>query len=225
LDSNIEVGVQFAGEGVTKLISWFDAFWKKATSLDLPKLSNLEYETEALRRAYAALRRKVGAMQPLSNEAAPSVRSPSKLRDVLKNGSNIFVCNTNRRNSPGGENEDQMRASHFATAWTQFVHPSHMKRVEPGDTILMFAKGFGIIGVGRAKARVQVLPPGDPARIISGYPDEEEWRVPIDEWLAWADHEQDAYPWAMPNATFLDVSGEKYRELREGACEHFLRGT
>lgn len=225
LDSNIEVGLQFTGESVKELISWFDTFWKSAKGLDLPTLSELEKETDALRRAYAALRRKAGAKPSLPNEASPSVRLPSKLRVLLKNAPGFFVCNTNRRNCPSGDDEDLMRYTHFAAAWTQFDHPSHMERVKPGAAIFMFAKGVGIIGVGRAKSKCEVLPPGDSARITSRYEDDEEWRVPVDRWYAWAEHEEDAFPWKMPNATFLDVNADKYLPLREGIRQRFLRGS
>jgi hypothetical protein len=40
------------------------------------------------------------------------------------------------------------------------------------------------------------------------------------------ENDEDAYRrWTMPNASFLDVSGDNYRELREGVHEHFLRGS
>jgi hypothetical protein len=45
----------------------------------------------------------------------------------------------------------------------------------------------------------------------------------VEDWLAWAEDEEDAYPWKMPNASFLDVSGDSYRELRKAVRKHFLR--
>jgi hypothetical protein len=225
LNSNIEVGVHVTGTCVQELITWFDVFWKKANPLDLPKVSKWEKETEALRRAYAALRRKASAKPALPNEAMPSVRSPSELRDLAGNARGFFVCNTNRRHSPDGTDEALMRRSRYAAVWTEFNHRKHMERVGPGAAILMFAKGVGIIGVGRATGRHEVLPPGHPARITTGYRHEEEWRVPVDDWLAWAENEEDAYRWTMPNARFLDISGDKYRELCEAVFEHFLRDS
>jgi hypothetical protein len=76
--------------------------------------------------------------------------------------------------------------------------------------------------VGRAKGRHEVLQPGDPHRIRNDDGYHVEWRVPIDEWAAWAAREEDAYPWQMPHASFLDVRGDNCRELRKGVRRRFL---
>jgi hypothetical protein len=222
LDSNIEVGVHITGPNVQELIDWFDAFWKKADSLDLSDLSKWEKETAALRRAYADLRRKARAMPRLPKEAMPSVRSPPRLRDLTENARSFFVCNTNRRHSPDKKDENLMRRTKYAITWTQFKHPEHMKRVRRGDMIFMFAKGVGIIGIGRAKGRNEVLLPGHPARITADYARDEEWRVPVEDWLVWVDNDEEACPWKMPNASFLDVSKDVYRDMREKVRAHFL---
>lgn len=222
LDSNIEAGVQVTGNAVQELITWFDAFWKKANPLDLPKLSKWEKQTAALRRDYADLRTKASTKPALPNEAMPSVRSPSKLLNLAVNAPRFFVCNTNRRHSPDGEDERLMRRSHYAVVWTDFKYRRHIERVSAGDAVFMFAKGVGIIGVGRARGRHQVLAPGDPARITTVYSDQQEWRVPVDDWLAWAENDEEAFGWKMPNASFLDVTKDAYRELREGVCKHFV---
>ncbi|MGH7168994.1 MAG: hypothetical protein ACRELG_01785 [Gemmataceae bacterium] len=116
-----------------------------------------------------------------------------------------------------------MRRTHYAAVWTDFKYPTHMERVDKGDAIFMFAKGAGIIGVGRAKKATEVLPPGDPDRITSDFAYDAEWRVPVAEWLAWVENDAEAYPWKMPNASFLDISGDEYCQLREGVRQHFLR--
>lgn len=94
-----------------------------------------------------------------------------------------------------------------------------MDKVEQGDTMFMFAKGVGIIGIGCAKAPREVLEKGNPDRIEDW--DTPEWRVPVD-WLAWVEDDSDSFPWHGPNATFFDVSGDKYRGLRDDVRKHFL---
>lgn len=223
LDSNIEVGVQLTGTIVRQLADWFDAFWKSASRIDLRELSEWEQETAALRLAYASLRKEVGGRPRRRSEAIPQVRSQAKFRNLLQRAPRFFVCNTNRRHSPDGTDEELMLHSHYAAVWTDFKYPTHMERVDKGDAIFMFAKGAGIIGVGRAKAATEVLPPGYPGRITSDFEYDTEWRVPVEEWLAWVEDDAEAYPWIMPNASFLDISGDEYRQLREGVRRHFLR--
>jgi hypothetical protein len=222
LDKNIEVGVCLTGNQVQEVIAWFDAFWAKGKALDLPKLSQWEKETEALRRAYAALRKEAGEKPKLPNEARPSVASPTRFRDLMNNARRFFVCNTNRRYSPDGTDEALMRQTQYAAVWEDFNYPGHLERVRPGDAIFMFAKKVGIVGVGRANGHHQVLQPGDSERISTSYNRDAEWRVPVDDWLAWAEHDEDAYDWQMPNASFLDVSGDHYRQMREGIRGHYL---
>jgi hypothetical protein len=225
LDSNIEVGIRVTGSVVHALINWFDAFWSTAARIGLRELSRWEEETAALRQAYIALRRKAGAAPRRASETVPAIRSQSQFRALFKTAPSYFVCNTNRRHSPDGAHENLMQRTQYAAVWTDFKYPTHMQRVSKGDAIFMFAKGAGIIGVGRAKAGTEILPPDDPDRITSEFVEEEEWRVPVDDWLAWAEDDEDAYPWKMPNASFLDVSGNDYRKLREGISRHFLRGS
>jgi phosphatidylserine/phosphatidylglycerophosphate/cardiolipin synthase-like enzyme len=225
LDSNIEVGIRVTGSVVQMLANWFDTFWSSAARIDLRELSEWAEETAALRRAYTALRRRAGDVPRRRSEAVPIVRSESQFRKLFKTAPRVFVCNTNRRHSPDGADENLMRRTQYAAVWTEVKYPTHMRRVAKGDAIFMFAKGAGIIGVGLAKAGTEILPPGDPDRITSEFVNDEEWRVPVDDWLAWIENDAEAYPWKMPNASFLDVSGDDYRELREGVSRHFLRSS
>jgi hypothetical protein len=96
-----------------------------------------------------------------------------------------------------------------------------MRTVQKGDAILMFAKGQGIVGIGRAKEGPKVLAPKAPNRIRKR--DSNEWRVPVD-WLAWVENDADAAApwWNSPNASFFDVTGEKYSDLTDAVKRHFL---
>ena len=94
-----------------------------------------------------------------------------------------------------------------------------MEMVEPGNVIFMFAKGVGIIGIGKATGRCETLNARDPDR-VSNIHTTIEWRIPT-QWLAWTDA-NDAYPWKSPNCTFWDVSESQYEEFRSEVIAHFL---
>ena len=115
-----------------------------------------------------------------------------------------------------------MRQRKYAAAWETFAWPAHMQRVCKGDAVLMWAKGAGIVGVGRATAGCETLEAGDPGRVRSAaeHP-EREWRVPV-EWLAWVADSEACPCDEMGNCSFKDVSKEDYRELRIRVRVHFV---
>jgi hypothetical protein len=203
LDFNIEVGIQIGGENVQKLTTWFDEFWSKANQVNELQLSTLEEQVATLQQKYF------------------------KLRDLLENATRFFVCNTNRRQggrtSTGGYAiEQKMCTLGYATAWEKFKYPTHMMDVKSGDAIFLFAKGVGVIAVGRAKSKCEVLKPGAKNRMPnSPYQNDNEWRVPFDL-LDWRDDDKSAYRCKTGNYTFCNVTDEKYRGLREGIRKHFL---
>jgi hypothetical protein len=169
LTSNIEVGVELAGSAVQELIVWFDAFWTKAHPLDVMQVVEWQQQIDPLRREYRELRSKAGVALPnLPKGAPPSAESLEELRDLLnKKANRFFCCNSNRRQrarSPAGgyELEDRMHSRGFAAAWESFDFPKQMGKVERGDVILIFAKGAGIVGIGCATGKRQILEPGDP---------------------------------------------------------------
>lgn len=165
----------------------------------------------------------VVALLPVSITAPTPQSVPDTLRDLLDNASRFFICNTNRRGSPRIEGE--MRQRRYAAVWEDFNWPAHMQLVREGDAILMWAKGVGIIGIGRATAKHEILDASNPDRIRSSAEyAEREWRIPV-EWVVWVEHDREAYRCSMPNASFVDASGENYRKLREGVRRHFLRGS
>ena len=110
----------------------------------------------------------------------------------------------------------------FAAAWETFKYQKRMEQVEPGDGILMFAKGVGIISVGVAMANCETLPPDHPDRVrnFSYKENTTDWRDPV-KWLAWTD-EAGALPYKSPNFTFWDVTGKRYDEFRDEGKSHFL---
>jgi hypothetical protein len=122
-----------------------------------------------------------------------SLRKLLQLRDLLDNAPEFFVCNTNRKHSPDGTDENLMRRKKHAICWTSFRYPKRMEQVLPGDAIFMFAKGVGIIGVGRARGKCRALAPGRPGRFTRDFTNDEEWRVPVDDWVFWAESDEEAH--------------------------------
>jgi hypothetical protein len=112
-----------------------------------------------------------------------------------------------------------MHQNRRAVAWTTFVYPTHMERVQRDDLVFMFAKGVGLIGVGRATGPRRVPRVGHPDRIAneSGY--QEEWQVPV-VWLRW--EPDNPCVWDLyPNTTFLDISGRTWTDRLQNALRHF----
>jgi serine/threonine protein kinase len=141
------------------------------------------------------------------------------LRELLDKSPRFFLCNTNRRHSSV---EAAMRQRKYAAAWETFAWPKHMQRVREGDTIFMWGKGAGIIGIGRATGKHETKEANDPDRIRSTAEyAEREWRVPV-EWLIWVEDGNACPCDEMGNCSFKDVSKEDYRELRDRVRGHFL---
>ena len=113
-----------------------------------------------------------------------------------------------------------MRFCGYAAAWEEFAYPSHMEKVGGGEAILMYANGVGIIGIGRAMAKCEILKPGSPSRLL-GNEEATEWRIPV-EWLAGVQDER-ACRWtpAVPQ-TFMEVSKANFGDRRKAVREHFL---
>jgi hypothetical protein len=229
-DSNIEVGVEIDGDAVKEINQWFDQLWIIGSTLTIDELSDLQSRTATLRREYTKLKdRAKTTLKPPKQEELASVLTDS-LQNLFTTAQRFFICNTDRRQgertSTGGfVLEQEMYNRGLATAWETFKFPNHMQEVEPGDAILMFAKGVGIVGIGVATATCETLSPDDPDRVrnFSSEQNTAEWRVPV-KWLAWTD-EADAYPYKSPNFTFWNVTGADYDKFRDEVKSHFLRKT
>lgn len=227
LRNNIEVGVEITGAEVRELIAWYDQIWTHGKEITPQRLQELRRQTADLRRRFADLDKESKRREPLPTpEAAPN-QGERGVEALFAAAERFFVCNTDRKDgepSPGGGflREEMMAQRGFAAAWEDFRFPSRMREVRQGHAIFAYAKGAGIIGVGRAKGPCAQLQPGDRHRLHPGQ--SIEWRIPVD-WLDWRDDDH-ACPWPSYNATFWDVSGSKYAEPRENVRRHFsLTGT
>lgn len=219
---NIEAGVEVSRQEAEGLRTWFDKLWLKAEPLTLAQLAELREQTAELRRDYVALKRRAGEKLKLPKHSLPATELSDDLRDLFDSAERFFVCNTDRKHteltkSGGFLLEEAMHNRGFAAAWESFKFPKHMEEVKNGDAIFMFAKGVGIIGVGRALADCKTFQPGGRGMIQPG---EVEWRVPV-RWFEWRD-DQDAFPYKSPNFTFWNVTGPDYADLRDGVRQHFM---
>src|SRR3984885_12747639 len=208
LDNNLEVGVCLSGVATAQLVTWFDTLWDASEVLDSELAATWLLETQAEREQLSILKKSVKKQPALSTGKA------KKLQNLFEGTSQFFVCNTNRRNSVS--DEKTMHDQGYAAAWEKFNYPTHMDRVEAGDTICMYAKGEGIIGIGRAIGAAEKLESGAPNRLLPH--GERGGRKPT-EWLVWKADQP--FPWNSPNATFFDVSADEYESFREGLKSHF----
>lgn len=225
LDSNIEVGVKITGENASSMTAWFDRLWEIASPVTAEHLAELKHQTSKLRREFAQMKAKAKSMMPPLSISETKSQLTDSLHHFFATATRFFVCNTDRsegsRTETGGYLlEEEMHSRGFAAAWEDFKHPSHMKLVEKGSAIFMFAKKVGIIGVGVATGPCEMLTSSQAGRLTLAHTGV-EWRIPI-RWLAWTDADG-AYRWNKAlNATFWDVSGSQYDGFRDGVMLHFL---
>jgi len=227
-NSNLEVGVEVRGENLSKLASWFDKLWQIAFPLTAEYLIELQRKTAALRREFVKFKKQSQSELVVAEKQQADGRLMDSLQNLFETAPRFFVCNTNRRYSEqtatgGYAIEQEMYSRRLATAWETFKFQRHMQLVEPGDGVFMFAKGVGIIGIGVATARCEILPSTGPNRlwIYEAGDNTPEWRVPTN-WLAWKD-DADACPYpAAPNFTFWNVTEIQYDDFRESVKSHFL---
>ncbi|MCC6150614.1 MAG: DUF3883 domain-containing protein [Planctomycetes bacterium] len=149
---------------------------------------------------------------------------------------NFYWCNTNRTFSQkewGDElyTEQLMREKSCAMAWGQFEHRSTMKKVRRGDLVLMFARGVGLIGIGKALGGRQVASFGKAQFIDRAKNKKErmdEWRIPV-KWLAWEGKGQRPLSWkefSQSKGTpfqpaFLWLNPKKWESAIQRALAHF----
>ena len=229
LTSNVEVGVVIQGEPLKTLAAWYEALWRRRAEPVTEKLiARLRHETATLRREFRVLQERLRKESAVSFRPLPSKRAlvepPTVLEALFVSAKRIFICNTNRRDRKYTSTgsflfEELMHKQSFAAAWEAFDYSKRMEEVKKGDAILMFAKGVGIIGIGKATGPCETLRPGELSRLYAS--EYTEWRVPV-TWLVWCD-EEDAFPWSeSPNKTFFDASGESYGDFRRNLRNHFL---
>jgi hypothetical protein len=224
MESNLEVGVKVSGQGVKELNDWYEQLWHGAERLNMKKLAALSDQVSSLRREYSKLR--ADAAKRFEIPRQKPKRFASSLVQAMNEGKKFYLVNTNRRydyrTETGGYGmEESMLDQGLAVVWESFNFPGHMSAVQPGNVILAFAKKIGIVAVGVAKSGCEIISGESDKRIrpFKEYP-YPEWRVPT-HWIVRVD-DVGALPYRdAPNASFIDVSGDQYSELRESVVDHF----
>jgi len=224
-DRNFEVGVEVDGPEAQVLAQWFDGLWEEADALGAGRLEELDRLCRDLRQKHLRFVKKA-RKKVTAATAAWSAGKAADRCEPLHTAGRFFVCNTDRKQGDRTEDgsyllEKEMHDRGYACAWETFKFPGHMKRVQEGDAIFMYAKSVGIIAVGMASAGCETLGPRAANRIRS-IPDEDnstEWRIPV-RWLVWC-KDSSAHRYMAPNFTFWDVSGKPYTALRSDLLKHF----
>jgi hypothetical protein len=139
-----------------------------------------------------------------------------------------FVCATNRRNFGinGTDLETLMRVKCCAAIWeyppetqTKVKYLVHMKRVDVGSLIFMFASGLGVIGVGRATGGpIGPISPGAHSRLRGTDWSAAEWQVPV-EWLYW--NVDTPCSIRGVNSTFYELTDPTWTERRQTLFNFF----
>jgi len=228
-DSNIEVGVDLGGDQVKQLAVWFDGLWEIACPVTLEHLSELQKMSKLLRSEYIKFRKKANSVLKAKDAQNLKGELSDRLQDLLTSARQFFICNTNRKYDERNETnsyklEDAMFSRGFACAWDPFRSQKDMEQVNVGDAIFLYAKGIGIIGIGQATGKIEVLEPNDPDQIRNNEFKSRERRIPV-IWLKEAS-EADAYKkYKSQNFTFRNITGSRYDDLREDIKIHFLAGT
>lgn len=226
MESNLEVGVRIFGDDVKTLNIWYERIWSESQRVNIKMLAGLSKSVIELRRQYSTL--KAAAVKHLAVPPRKSKGVQSPIAKILKDSKKkCYLVNTNRRYDKQTETggyvmEEKMLDQGLAVVWESFNFPLHMSAVRAGDIILAFAKKTGIIAVGVAKEQVTVIQGESTDRIRSfaeySFP---EWRIPT-HWIVRVDNE-DALPFQhAPNASFIDVSGDQYSDLRMSVVDHFV---
>jgi hypothetical protein len=228
LESNLEVGVECLGQNLKKLTEWFDKLWRDALLLSMEHLIELQGKTARLRSKYTELREQSQVSLVFDQKQQTNGKLTDSLQNLFEFAPRFFVCNTNRRfraktKTGGYAIEQDMFSKGVAAAWEKFKFPGHMRLVEPGDGIFMFAKGVGIIGVGMATGKCEILSSTSSNRLwrYQNETNPQEWQIPT-KWLTWVD-DSVAFPYPnAPNFTFWDVTKIQYKNLRKSAMDYFL---
>lgn len=233
-----EIGVFLSNNESAPVVSIFEKWWAKAAKPPRGWIKKLQTSAPRRGRGEEPSGTQLATLYPLPrppgndsgdgkqkksssartprSEASRVLLSRKQLDSLFDKENNFFVCNTDRLHT-GLVAGKLMHQRGYAAAWEKFKFPNRMRQVEPGNAILMYANGEGIIGIGRAKSSCEVLQPRSHKRLRSGHT--REWRVPVD-WLVW----DDANPfrdWTSPPPTFFKLKQKKHRRLLARVRRHF----
>jgi hypothetical protein len=225
LRKNIEAGVVIKGDAVKKILLWSRQLWSMAVPISLTELGHREERILELRRKYQALRKELKTLSSTSKERDINISRIIAI-DVAVDGVKYFLCNSNRKNADrkgtaGFLHEERMLQRGFAVAWEPFNFPGHMTMSRIGDVVFLYAKGCGVIAIGRVIGSLERLRTGEPGALGNDIVNDGivEWRLPVD-WLFKVE-DSDAAPIEPLNSTFHDISDVKHVQRIEGIISHF----
>lgn len=224
MQNNLEVGSWISGDDVQVLVKWFEDLWQDSEQLTIDILADLSDKLKKQRRLFLKLENEVSKSLKVPREK--SVKVQSNLSTILYEDRKFYLVNTNRRydkrtKTGGYRLEQSMLEQGLSVVWESFRKRKDMSEVRAGDVILAFAKKVGIIAVGVAQGKLDIIQGESEARIraFSEHP-YAEWRIPT-QWIVRVDDE-DALPYPEArNVSFIDVSGAKFSYLKDAVKERF----
>lgn len=163
LERNLEAATLLADDAVQAAQLWLDGLWRASTPLmpaDIEDFRARSSELESLSvgridhalQPYPAAERVVDATQQVVSQGAEDEAS----------GVQVFTCNSGRSHSDAWE--PWMLDNDVAAAWQEFSSTTSFESARPGDLILLYRNGVGVIACGVVRAPCRVFPPDLPRR-------------------------------------------------------------
>ncbi len=212
LEDNIELGVIVDDAAVKTLTAWFDKLWREAEVLDAQKVAELKQETAGLRRAWSDFLHKSGLKDDFADHTNAEPNVPIETVSY-------FLCNTNRRYDETRECEQLMKARGYAAAWNEGTPGvGTMRKVQPGDIILLYENDVGIVAIGRAEGDCVEDWEMGPRRLVYRKGFNPEFRIPV-RWIRQKDG--DPCDWPVLPPTFYNVSDPRWRDELNKVFRHF----
>ena len=223
---NIEVGVTCDSDQTNELLSWFEGTWQQAKPLTEDIIDTLrDFKKQHERSANKRRNNELEFEQQLNDELGFDLTDSTFVKN-LENKKNYFFCNSDRRNgnrtdTGGYYHEELMLSKGYALAWETYNYISHIQKVVAGDIIFLYANRRGVIAIGEATGAAESIV--NPENKLSKTALTTEWRVPV-KWFTPRDSQLSVGILEHNiRATFLDISEEKYKDMRNNIFNYFNR--
>lgn len=168
LERNVEAGVLLQAEEAKPAHRWFKGCWDEGIQHDMAGLDAIEKRLDKT----ASKRSHPETHAMVAGPVARLLESPLRQR-------RWFICNSNRKErSLAGSWESFMLNGQVASAWEPFSGKSTMDAVRPGDGVLLYGNGEGVIAMGIADDTRRVVHPGSNEM----WPEQAEaprWDIPV----------------------------------------------
>ncbi|WP_405632874.1 phospholipase D-like domain-containing protein [Pseudoalteromonas sp. Ld20] len=224
LNRNVEVGVTCGSRQTKELLNWFEESWRQAKPLTENIIETLrDFEKQHERSSKRRRNNELELEQQLNDELGFDLTDSIFVKN-LENKKNYFFCNSDRRNgnrtdSGGYYHEELMLSKGYALAWETYNYISHIKKVAAGDIIFLYANRRGVIAIGEATGTAESIVSSE--KKLSKTALTTEWRVPVKWFTPRDNHLSVSILDHNIRATFLDISEEKYKNMREHVFNYF----